>query len=229
MQFRYRTLFVSVGLLLLASSLLIGCGGTTNTSSATADGSRRSGHLTVSPSALAFGSVALGSTANQTGSLSAGGSSVTVSSANLSGAGYALSGITLPVTIAAGQSVPFTITFSPQAAGSSSGSLSFASRVSSSNTEALSGSGMQPPSPAAHSVSLSWDPSTSTVVGYNVYRGTQTGGPYTMVNSSVQAGTTYSDNNVQSGATYFYVVTAVDASSQESGFSNETMALIPTP
>jgi fibronectin type 3 domain-containing protein len=96
--------------------------------------------------------------------------------------------------------------------------------------ETLSGSGAQTtPTPTTHSVSLSWDPSTSTVVGYNVYRGTQTGGPYARVNGSVQAGTAYSDNNVQSGTTYFYVVTAVDASSQESGFSNETMALIPAP
>jgi hypothetical protein len=85
------------------------------------------------------------------------------------------------------------------------------------------------PTPAlgAHDVSLSWNASTSTVVGYNVYRGTRTGGPYNRVSSSPDANTTYLDSNVQSGATYFYVVTAVDASSQESAFSNETMAVIP--
>ena len=34
-----------------------------------------------------------------------------------------------------------------------------------------------------HTVSLSWAASTSTVVSYNVYRGTQSGGPYAVLNS----------------------------------------------
>ena len=84
------------------------------------------------------------------------------------------------------------------------------------------------PAPGTHSVSLSWNASTSTVVGYNVYRGTLTGGPYNRVNSSLEPNTTYVDSTVKDGATYFYVVTAVNASSQESDFSNETMAVIPT-
>jgi fibronectin type 3 domain-containing protein len=67
------------------------------------------------------------------------------------------------------------------------------------------------------------------VVGYNVYRGTQTGGPYNRVNSSPEPTTAYSDSNVQAGAKYFYVVTALDANSQESVFSNETMAIVPNP
>jgi hypothetical protein len=83
------------------------------------------------------------------------------------------------------------------------------------------------PAPGSHSVSLSWNASSSTVVGYNVYRGTQTGGPYNRVNSSPDGNTTFLDSNVQAGATYFYVVTAVDANSQESGFSNETSAVVP--
>jgi hypothetical protein len=226
LQFRYRQHFVVVSsLLLLTALILTGCGGTSHGSSPTTDGSRRTGHLTINPSTMAFGNVALGSSASQTGSLTASGSSISVSSANLNGAGYTLSGISFPATIAAGQSVPFTVTFSPSAAGNSSGNISFVSRFSTSNTETLSGSGMQP---APHSVSLSWDPSTSAVTGYNVYRGTRTGGPYTRLNSALEAGTQYSDTNVQSGATYFYVVTALDASSQESGFSNETMAVMPT-
>jgi len=85
------------------------------------------------------------------------------------------------------------------------------------------------PGSAPHSVSLSWNASASTVVGYNVYRGTQTGGPYNRVNSSPESTTAYSDSNVQAGAKYFYVVTALDANSQESVFSNETMAIVPNP
>src|SRR5579871_6865246 len=171
-----------------------------------------------------FGTVDVGSTQTQTGSLTAAGSSITVSSASWNGAGYSLSGITFPVTVPAGQKVPFTVTFAPQTTGASNGSISFISNASNSpDTEPLTGNGLQ------HSVGLSWNPSTSTVIGYNVYRGTQTGGPYTRLNSSVQPGTTYSDTGVLAGGTYFYVVTAVDSSSQESAFSTETTAVIPTP
>jgi fibronectin type 3 domain-containing protein len=76
-------------------------------------------------------------------------------------------------------------------------------------------------------VALSWNPSSSFVIGYNVYRASQSGGPYTRLNSSLQAGTTYTDSGVASGTTYFYVTTAVDGNSQESAFSNETTSVIP--
>src|SRR5205823_2292337 len=55
-----------------------------------------------------------------------------------------------------------------------------------------------------HSVDLSWSPSTSVVVGYNVYRGTQSGGPYTLINSGLVATTIFTDTTVQNGTTYFY-------------------------
>lgn len=80
-----------------------------------------------------------------------------------------------------------------------------------------------------HSAALNWTASTSVVVGYNIYRGTQSGGPYTLVSPSPQPGTTYADTTVQAGATYFYVVTAVNSNSQESVYSNETVANIPSP
>lgn len=84
-------------------------------------------------------------------------------------------------------------------------------------------------SSSLHSVALSWNASPSPVAGYNIYRGSQSGGPYTRLNSSLQPGTTFSDNSVQAGATYFYVTTAVDGSSQESAFSNESVSVIPKP
>jgi len=77
---------------------------------------------------------------------------------------------------------------------------------------------------------LSWDPSTSGVVGYNVYRGTQSGGPYgTKMNSSLITSTTFTDTSVQAGQTLFYVVTAVDSSSVESNYSNQISATVPSP
>jgi hypothetical protein len=80
-----------------------------------------------------------------------------------------------------------------------------------------------------HSVSLSWDASVSTDVSfYRVYRGTVSGGPYSLLTSNIKT-TTYTDSSVQPGKTYFYVTTAVDTTGVESVFSNEMPSVIPSP
>jgi fibronectin type 3 domain-containing protein len=76
-------------------------------------------------------------------------------------------------------------------------------------------------------VALTWSASTSTVSGYNVYRGTVSGGPYTKINPSLVTVLSYTDSTVQSGTTYYYVTTAVDSSGNESVYSNEVTAPIP--
>ena len=77
-------------------------------------------------------------------------------------------------------------------------------------------------------VYLSWSPSGSQgVIGYNVYRSTTTGGPYTRINQGLVATTDYVDGVVQDGYTYYYVTTAVNQQQQESGYSNEASATIP--
>ena len=82
---------------------------------------------------------------------------------------------------------------------------------------------------SAHAVTLNWNASISSgVIGYNVYRRIASGGPYTKVNSSIVTVTTYNDNTVQPGQTYFYVVTSINLSDDaQSSFSNEVMAPIP--
>ena len=81
-----------------------------------------------------------------------------------------------------------------------------------------------------HSVSLSWTASTSANVrGYNVYRATRTGGPYTKLTSTAVTGTAYTDSSVQAGQTLFYVTTAVDTSNNESAYSNQSQAVVPSP
>jgi len=81
---------------------------------------------------------------------------------------------------------------------------------------------------AQHSVSLSWTASTSAnVAGYRIYRGTTSGGPYSLLISSLVAGTSYTDTAVQAGRTYHYVATAVDVGNRESAYSNETQAVVP--
>jgi fibronectin type 3 domain-containing protein len=61
------------------------------------------------------------------------------------------------------------------------------------------------------------------VTGYNIYRSTTSGGPYTLVGSAPASAFSFSDNAVASGTTYYYVVRAV--AGVESINSNE--ATIP--
>jgi hypothetical protein len=84
--------------------------------------------------------------------------------------------------------------------------------------------------PASHSVTLSWTSSpSSNLSGYNVYRSTTSGGTYAKVNTALVSATSYTDANVQAGQTYYYVATAVDTSSNESAYSNQAQATVPTP
>jgi hypothetical protein len=185
-----------------------------------------SGQLAVSPATLNFGTVTVGQSKNLTASLTATGSSITVSNASMSTSEFTVSGLAFPLTLTAGQSASFTVSFKPQASGAAAASGSFNSNASvSSVAQALSGTGVPAPQ---HSVALSWNPSSSTVVGYNIYRGTTSGGPYSQINA-MNADTTFTDSSVQSGQSYFYVTTAVDGSGNESAHSNQTQAVIPTP
>ena len=79
-----------------------------------------------------------------------------------------------------------------------------------------------------HVVSLTWAPSTSPVTGYKVYRGTASGGPYTLL-QALGAVTSYTDTTVLSGQTYYYVVTSVNSSNVESSYSNQAQAVITVP
>jgi fibronectin type 3 domain-containing protein len=77
-------------------------------------------------------------------------------------------------------------------------------------------------------VALSWDASSSQdVIGYNAYRSTTSGGPYTKLNASLISNTTYNDQALQSGNTYYYVTTAVDSQGMESAYSNQAAATVP--
>jgi hypothetical protein len=221
---RSRILAAFVALVCLL--LLAGCAGVSAGSNTQPPPPTSTGSLAVSPSALNFGNVPVGNSSSLTGTLSASTADVTVASAGWTGSGYSVSGVTFPLAVAAGQSTQYTVTFTPSAAGSSPGSISFVSNASDASLkQTFSGAGTQTTS--SHSVSLTWDPSTSTVAGYNLYRGTQSGGPYSRVNAALLSNTAFNDAKVQSGGNYFYVSTAVDASNNESTFSNEATAVIP--
>jgi hypothetical protein len=104
------------------------------------------------------------------------------------------------------------------------GSVTITSNASNSPlTISVSGTGVV----VTHSATLSWTASTSVVVGYNAYRSSISGGPYTKLNSAPDASTTFTDSSVVSGQTYYYVVTAVDSNNVESVYSNQATAVIP--
>jgi fibronectin type 3 domain-containing protein len=64
-------------------------------------------------------------------------------------------------------------------------------------------------------------------MGYNTYSSAQSGGPYTKLTTAPVAATSYTDSSVQSGKTYYFVVTEVDSGNQESGYSSEVGASVP--
>lgn len=144
---------------------------------------------------------------------------------------FTLGGISLPLTIPAGQSVPFSVTFSPTVTGAASATLTFTSNAQpSTTTEAVTGSGT---AASTHDVSLSWTASTSgNISGYNVYRSPYSTacGSFSKINSLLNTGTLYTDSTVASGAAYCYATTAVNTSNLESGYSNIVSNVqIPTP
>jgi Abnormal spindle-like microcephaly-assoc'd, ASPM-SPD-2-Hydin len=185
-----------------------------------------SGTLGVTPGSMSFGTVTIGDTQTQNGSITASGGSLTVSSASSSNSAFTLGGLTLPLTLTAGQNVSFTVTFAPKTAGATSSNIAFFTSNSTSATATANGSGATLP----HTVNLSWNASTSTSVsGYNVYRGASATGPFSRINAALNPAMSYTDSTVQSGTTYYYVTTAVDSSGVESSYSNQVQAVIPFP
>jgi hypothetical protein len=185
------------------------------------------GSLTTNPSSLDFGNVTVGSGSSLAVTLSATGGAVTVTSAQTDNAEFAVSGLALPATIAAGQSISLSVTFTPAAGGSAVGKLTLVSDATNSPTNiALAGTGVVA---GSHSTDLSWDASKDPVIGYNIYRGTKRYGTYSQINSALDSSTGYSDTSVVAGTTYFYAVTAVDANNRESVYSNVVKVVIPSP
>ena len=183
------------------------------------------GQLTPSASSLTFGNINVGSSSTQSVTLTnSGGSNVSISNVTISGAGFSVNGISTGLILSPGASVTMNVIFAPAASGSVTGNVTITSTASNSPLSiSLSGAGVV----ATHSATLTWIASTSVVVGYNVYRGSTSGGPYTKLNSSLEASTTFTDSSVLSGQTYYYVVTAVDSNNVESAYSNEATATIP--
>jgi hypothetical protein len=183
--------------------------------------------LTANPTSVSFGNATVGSSnAKQVTVTNTGNVSTTISSAAVAGTSFSLSGSGSSVALNPGQSETYTVIFDPQTAASDTGTLSIASNAPGSPMKVgLAGTAS---ATASHSVALTWDRSSSTVMGYFVYRSSKPSGPYAKVNSAADASLSYSDSTVANGQVYYYVVTAVDSSNIESAYSNQVSVTIPT-
>jgi hypothetical protein len=212
-------------LVTLAAAISIGCGG--GSGGARVAGTLHSqdvpaGQIAVSPSTIDFGKVAVGQKKSQKATLTAGDSSIAVTSADWSGPGYSISGITFPVTVPAGQSVHFKVSFAPQTTGNAPGKITFITDAENSPRAALAGTGVHP-----HRVTLSWRSANTGVAGYNIYRALGPRGPYTRVNSKPHPDATFTDTSVEAGLTYYYIATSVNKHGRESKYSNQVRVEIP--
>jgi hypothetical protein len=180
--------------------------------------------LNSSVNTINFGSVNVSSNDTQNITLTnTGSANVTIAQVLVAGAGFNSSNAG-GITLAPGQSTAITSTFAPSATGAASGSVTVSSNATNSpSIISLSGNGTA----GSHSVVLSWNNNSTSVAGYNTYSSTVSGGPYGRMSATSMASPTYTDTTVQSGRTYYYVVTALDANGTESAKSTEVSALIP--
>jgi hypothetical protein len=226
----------SIGSIAASASLLAialagaGCATVTPKSGSSQTGAF--GAVQVSPSVISFGNQMLQSTATQNVTIqNTGNINITISGITVVGAGFGYSTLSPGSTLTPNQSVTFQVWFRPQTSGSASGQVSvLSSNLANPASISVSGMGVTStspsPTPVQHSVSLSWGPSSNSVVGYRVYRD---GGTGLLPLSSLISAFTYTDSTVVSGSTYHYAVTAVDSAGDESAYSNEVTTVIPTP
>lgn len=202
-------------------ALLTGCVGLTGSDGSGSD-------LTVTPSSVDFGEVSTGSESSRSVTVvNDGASAVPVSSVSISGPGFSASGVPAGLMLDPGETAALTVTFAPSSTGAVTGKVLVA-KVPFLNplVVSLSGTGV---GADAHSVTLTWNASTSGVAGYRAYRATSPGGPYTSLNTAPNPQLRWTDSTVESGTTYYYVVTSVAANAAESAYSNQASAAIPNP
>ena len=202
--------------------------GTVLSSIATLTVKLTAGQLMASTTNLSYGNIAVGSSSMLPVTLTnTGGTSVSISNVTLSGAGLSIGGVSSGLILTAGNSAVLNVTYAPSASGTLNGSVSIASNATNSTvTIALSGTAVQP---VSHSVTLNLTPNSTNVTGYNVYRSSTSNGPYSKLNSLLVSSTTYTDSTVLANQTYFYAGTSIDSAGNETAYSNQVSATIPTP
>jgi hypothetical protein len=148
-----------------------------------------------------------------------------ITSDSIQGSEFSVGSFPLPMKLTPGETVVLPVVFTPTAAGRVTGNITLANTGSDSQLEIkLAGTGF---GGGSHSVALSWEPGDNDYVGFNIYRSTVDGGPYTKINSKLDPSPSYTDSSVEGGTTYYYSATEVDSQGQESAYSNIAEATIP--
>jgi Abnormal spindle-like microcephaly-assoc'd, ASPM-SPD-2-Hydin len=180
--------------------------------------------LAASDASVDFGDLAAGNGIGKDVTLTnVGNADVAISRIEVAGEGFTVSGGA--VTLSAGQDVSLSVRFDPKDGGSRAGVLSIYSNAGDSPLQiALSGTAAEM---SRQSVTLKWEKNEQAENGYFVYRGSEPGGPYTKLQDSALSTAEFTDVGLAAGRTYYYVVTSVDASGSESGYSEQIVVNIP--
>jgi Abnormal spindle-like microcephaly-assoc'd, ASPM-SPD-2-Hydin len=188
------------------------------------------GALTVTPGSLAFGTQTVGTTTTQTLTLlNVGSLAVTINGLAVTGAPYALVNAPSSLTLQPMQQGIVTVAADPTTIGTQTGQLTLNNtgstpvfNVSLSVTGAAA---------TSHTVTLAWNPPSSTpvpITGYLVFRSTSQTSGFVQLDSTPLAGTTYVDQAVKNGETYYYQVESVASGNQTSQPSPTIPVSIPT-
>jgi len=193
--------------------------------------------LQVTPTSINFGNENLQTTATKNVTLqNTGDINITINGVTATGSGFGYSSLSPGFSLSPNQQVTFQVWFRPQTSGAASGTVSILSaNLTSPETVSLTGDGVSstpapPPTPSPatqYTVHLTWNPSSSVVAGYRVYRSTTSGTSYNPLFSSPLNALSFDDPTVTNGDTYYYVVTAVDDNGVESLYSNQATANVP--
>ncbi|MGC1684086.1 MAG: choice-of-anchor D domain-containing protein [Candidatus Acidiferrales bacterium] len=160
------------------------------------------GQLGASPATVSFGDITVGSSGTSTITLkNSGTASTIISGASVTGTGFTYSGLTTPLTLAAGQSTSFTVKYAPTSPASSSGSITVKSDAS--------------------------NPTVAVTLTGTGAEGTLSATPASVPFGTVATGKTSSQTiTLKNGGTASVTVTAVSASG--SGFSASALSPSPT-
>jgi hypothetical protein len=184
------------------------------------------GSLSANPPSISFSNVQVGNNRSVSETLTnSSGSSVTITQAAPTGVGFSVSGLSLPVTLAAGQGATFNVVFTPQSAGNVSGNLVVSSNASNPTLNIpLSGSAIQPGTLTPNPSSINFG---NVQVGNNksvTETITNTGGADVNISQAKATGTGFSINGINPPLTLtagqsitFNVVFAPPSAASDSG------------
>jgi hypothetical protein len=152
---------------------------------------------------------------------------LTISGVSATSRGFSASGLTLPASLNPGQTANLIISFNPTVAGTATGSVTLVTNATSgSATVPLSATGVK----TLYEVDLTWEQPASSSdppVGYEIFRAVNGSAVYTLLNSTIDPSTAYTDTTAQNGATYSYYVESVDNEGNQSAPSTIFSVTIP--